>query len=65
MEAVYCHKFGRTLWDLNDSDTEKIRITYNGTDKYPSMQKTATITLKDLRKETTLSINDGIMMKFS
>ena len=64
MEAVYCHKFGRTLWDLNDSDTEKIRITYNGTDKYPSMQKTATITLKDLRKETTLSINDGIMMKY-
>ena len=64
MEAVYCHKFGRTLWDLNDSDTEKIRITYKGTDKYPSMQKTATITLKDLRKETTLSINDGIMMKY-
>lgn len=50
------HKFGKS--------TEKIRITYNGTDKYPSMQKTATITLKDLRKETTLSINDGIMMKY-
>ena len=64
MEAVYCHKFGRTLWDLNDSDTEKIRITYNETDKYPSMQKTATITLKDLREKTTLSINDGIMMKY-
>ena len=64
MEAVYCHKFGRTLWDLNDSDTEKIRITYNGTDKYPSMQKTAKITLKDLREKTTLSINDGIMMKY-
>lgn len=28
------------------------------------MQKTATITLKDLREETTLSINDGIMMKY-
>lgn len=64
VEEVYCHKFGRTRWDLKDSDTEKIRITYNGTDKYPSMQKTATITLKDLRKETTLSINDGIMMKY-
>ena len=64
MEAAYCHKFGRTLWDLKDSDTEKIRITYKGTDKYPSMQKTATITLKDLREETTLSINDGIMMKY-
>ena len=50
------HEFGK--------NTEKIRITYNGTDKYPSMQKTATITLKDLRKETTLSINDGIMMKY-
>ena len=50
------HKFGKS--------TEKIRIKYNGTDKYPSMQKTATITLKDLRKETTLSINDGIMMKY-
>ena len=50
------HKFGKS--------TEKIRITYNGTDKYPSMHKTATITLKDLRKETTLSINDGIMMKY-
>lgn len=50
------HKFGKS--------TEKIRITYNGTDKYPSMQKTAKITLKDLRKETTLSINDGIMMKY-
>lgn len=50
------HKFGKS--------TEKIRITYNGTDKYPSMQKTATITLKDLREETTLSINDGIMMKY-
>ena len=50
------HEFGKS--------TEKIRITYNGTDKYPSMQKTATITLKDLRKETTLSINDGIMMKY-
>lgn len=64
VEEVYCHKFGRTRWDLKDSDTEKIRITYNGTDKYPSMQKTATITLKDLREETTLSINDGIMMKY-
>ena len=64
VEKVYCHKFGRTRLDLKDSDTEKIRITYNGTDKYPSMQKTATITLKDLRKETTLSINDGIMMKY-
>lgn len=64
VEEVYCHKFGRTRWDLKDSDTEKIRITYNGTDKYPSMQKTAKITLKDLRKETTLSINDGIMMKY-
>ena len=50
------HEFGK--------NTEKIRITYNGTDKYPSMQKTATITLKDLREETTLSINDGIMMKY-
>ena len=50
------HEFGKS--------TEKIRITYNGTDKYPSMQKTAKITLKDLRKETTLSINDGIMMKY-
>ena len=50
------HEFGK--------NTEKIRITYNGTDKYPSMQKTATITLKDLRKVTTLSINDGIMMKY-
>lgn len=50
------HKFGKS--------TEKIRITYNGTDKYPSMQKTAKITLKDLREETTLSINDGIMMKY-
>ena len=50
------HEFGKS--------TEKIRITYNGTDKYPSMQKTATITLKDLREETTLSINDGIMMKY-
>lgn len=50
------HKFGKS--------TEKIRITYNETDKYPSMQKTATITLKDLREETTLSINDGIMMKY-
>ena len=50
------HKFGKS--------TEKIRITYNRTDKYPSMQKTATITLKDLREETTLSINDGIMMKY-
>ena len=50
------HKFGKS--------TEKIRITYNVTDKYPSMQKTATITLKDLREETTLSINDGIMMKY-
>ena len=50
------HKFGKS--------TEKIRITYKGTDKYPSMQKTATITLKDLREETTLSINDGIMMKY-
>ena len=64
VEEVYCHKFGRTRWDLKDSDTEKIRITYNGTDQYPSMQKTAKITLKDLRKETTLSINDGIMMKY-
>ena len=50
------HKFGKS--------TEKIRITYKGTDKYPSMQKTATITLKDLREETTLSINDGIVMKY-
>ena len=50
------HEFGKS--------TEKIRITYNGTDKYPSMQKTAKITLKDLREETTLSINDGIMMKY-
>ena len=50
------HEFGK--------NTEKIRITYNGTAKYPSMQKTATITLKDLREETTLSINDGIMMKY-
>ena len=50
------HEFGKS--------NEKIRITYNGTDKYPSMQKTATITLKDLREETTLSINDGIMMKY-
>lgn len=50
------HKFGKS--------TEKIRITYNGTDKYPSMQKTATITLKDLREKTKLSINDGIMMKY-
>lgn len=50
------HEFGKS--------TEKIRITYNGTDKYPSMQKTATITLKDLREETSLSINDGIMMKY-
>ena len=64
VEEFYCHKFGRTLWDLKDSDTEKIRITYNRTDKYPSMQKTAKITLKDLREETTLSINDGIMMKY-
>ena len=64
VEKVYCHKFGRTRLDLKDSDTEKIRITYNGTDKYPSMQKTAKITLKDLREETTLSINDGIMMKY-
>ena len=64
VEEFYCHKFGRTLWDLKDSDTEEIRITYNGTDKYPSMQKTAKITLKDLREETTLSINDGIMMKY-
>lgn len=50
------HEFGK--------NTEKIRITYKGTDKYPSMQKTATITLKDLREKTTLSINDGIMMKY-
>ncbi|BFK64018.1 hypothetical protein I2700191B6_03710 [Dorea formicigenerans] len=50
------HEFGKS--------TEKIRITYKGTDKYPFMQKTAKITLKDLRKETTLSINDGIMMKY-
>ena len=50
------HEFGKS--------TEKIRITYNGTDKYPSMQKTAKITLKDLREKTTLSINDGIMMKY-
>ena len=50
------HEFGK--------NTEKIRITYNGTNKYPSMQKTATITLKDLREKTTLSINDGIMMKY-
>ena len=50
------HEFGKS--------NEKIRITYNGTDKYPSMQKTAKITLKDLREETTLSINDGIMMKY-
>ena len=50
------HEFGKS--------TEKIRITYKGTDKYPSMQKTAKITLKDLREETTLSINDGIMMKY-
>ena len=50
------HKFGKS--------TEKIRITYNGTNKYPFMRKTATITLKDLREKTTLSINDGIMMKY-
>ena len=51
------HKFGKS--------TEKIRITYNDrTGKYPFMQKTATITLKDLREKTTLSINDGIMMKY-
>ena len=51
------HEFGKS--------TEKIRITYNDrTGKYPSMQKTATITLKDLREETTLSINDGIVMKY-
>ena len=50
------HEFGKS--------TEKIRITYKGTDKYPSMQKTAKITLKDLREKTTLSINDGIMMKY-
>ena len=51
------HEFGKS--------TEKIRITYNDrTGKYPSMQKTATITLKDLREKTTLSINDGIMMKY-
>ena len=50
------HEFGKS--------TEKIRITYKGTDKYPFMQKTVTITLKDLREETTLSINDGIMMKY-
>ena len=50
------HEFGKS--------NEKIRITYNGTDKYPSMQKTAKITLKDLREKTTLSINDGIMMKY-
>ena len=50
------HEFGKS--------TEKIRITYKETDKYPSMQKTAKITLKDLREETTLSINDGIMMKY-
>ncbi len=50
------HEFGKS--------TEKIRITYNGTEKYPSMQETATITLKDLREATTLSINDGIKMKY-
>ena len=55
--------YERTLHEFGKS-TEKIRITYKGTDKYPFMQKTVTITLKDLREETTLSINDGIMMKY-
>lgn len=50
------HSFGKS--------TEKIRITYPGTEKYPSMSKTVTITLKDLREATTVSVNDGIMMKY-
>ena len=51
------HTFGK--------GTEKIRITYNkGTDKYPAMSETATITLKDLREKTVLTIQDGITMQY-
>lgn len=50
------HTFGK--------GTEKIRITYKGTDKYPAMSETATITLKDLREETILTIQDGIKMQY-
>ena len=50
------HTFGK--------GTEKIRITYKGTDKYPAMSETATITLKDLREETVLTIQDGITMQY-
>lgn len=51
--------------DFGTQDTETIRITYTGTDKYPTtIQKKAKIKVADLRSETTLTINDGIKMKY-
>lgn len=54
--GVLNHAFGK--------DTEKIRITYNGTKKYPSVTKEFTINLVDNREETTLTVNEGITIKY-
>ena len=51
------HKFGK-------NSKETIKITYKGNHQYPSVSEELEIELKDLRKETTLTINDGIMLKY-
>lgn len=54
--GILNHAFGK--------DTETIRITYKGTDKYPSVTKEFTIKLVDNREETTLTVNEGIKIKY-
>ena len=50
------HKFG--------NKNETIKITYKGNHQYPSVSTDLIINLTDSREETTLTINDGIMLKY-
>ena len=51
------HKFG-------DKTSEKIRITWNGTNQYRKMVLEVTLNLEDTRLETSVTLNSGVKVTY-
>ena len=57
------HAFGKGFGDKDV--TEKIRITYDGAGRYPQLRARTEVNLTDDRKTTSMTIKDGITLKYN
>lgn len=56
------HKFGAR----GEGSTETVRFVYGGNDQYPSVtSESVEVTLVDLRKETILTLNEGVEVEYN